>query len=77
VVLQLPNIQSMPFSATRSNQTLGQLLHGFVERLAGAVAVFAQQVVLGLHDARQTPHQHPAFTGQVAVNLFLKGGGKR
>ena len=36
--------------------------------------VFAQKVVLGFHDTRQTAHQHTAFTGQIAIDLIGKRG---
>jgi hypothetical protein len=54
VVLQLANIQSMPFWAYQADQALGQLFHRLVEGLAGAVAMLSQQVVLGFHDTGQS-----------------------
>ena len=40
------------------------------------MAVLAQQVVLGFHDAGQAAHQHAAFAGEIAVDFLLEGGGE-
>ena len=60
--------------AHQADQALGQLLDRLVEGFAGRMAVLAQHVVLGFHDARQRAHQHAALAGQVAVDFVLEGG---
>ena len=61
----------------QADQALGQLFDGLVERFAGGVAVLAQHVVLGFHDAGQGAHQDAALAGQVAVDFVLEGGGEQ
>ena len=60
----------------QGHQALGQLFHGLIECLAGTVAPFAQLVVLGFQDARQTSHQHTPFARQVAVDFLLECRGE-
>ena len=61
----------------QADEALGEFLDGFVEGLAGAVAVGAEDLVLGLHDAGQGAHEDAAFPGQVAEDLVLEGGGEQ
>lgn len=54
-------------------QTLGSLLDGLVEGLAGAVAALTEDLVLGEEHAVDTTHQAATLTVQVRVDLLLEG----
>jgi len=64
----------MPFLAHQANQALGQLLDGFVEGFARAVAIGAQNVVLRVHDTGQGAHSAPPRSpSEVAEDFLLEG----
>ena len=56
----------------KASERLRELLASLVERLARAVAVGAQRVVLGLHHAAKRTHQDAALADEVARDLLLE-----
>ena len=53
-------------------QTLGSLLNGLVESLAGRVATLTENLVLGKEHAVDTAHEAAALAVQIRVDLLLE-----
>lgn len=57
-----------------TDERLGKLLAGLVERFGRAVAVGAEGLELSLHNARESAHENAALADEIARYLVLESG---